>query len=102
MTCDVDVWQECLIEEQPELKGRALATALKKKAREIWSQATREQRLMYERIDIADAALPVGAAVGDKVQHGDDDDDGDDLQDPDFVEKTGVKCTTFQKSIKLF
>ena len=63
MTCDVlrelsastlsarisiDAVQECLKEERADLKGRALSAALKKKAREIWCDATSEQRGLFE------------------------------------------------------
>jgi hypothetical protein len=55
----INALQECLKEEHADLKGRALSAALKKKAREIWSEATSEQRGLFElegNDDIAEVA----------------------------------------------
>ncbi len=74
-----------MLEEQPDLKGRTLSTALKKKAREIWGQATIEQKQMYENDGSADAPLHGGDVAVDGDHH-----DDDDAQDPDFVATKGV------------
>ena len=68
------------------MKGRALSTALKKKAREIWGQATKEQKQLYAEKEDAVAAL----AHGDVDAHGVQEDDEDLVHDPDFVPPSGV------------
>ena len=68
------------------MKGRALSTALKKKAREIWGQATEEQKQLYAEKEDAVAALAQGAVDAQGVEE----DDDDLVHDPDFVSHSGV------------
>ena len=88
--------QECLLEEQCGLKGRALSSALKKKAVEIWGQATCEQKEAYKGGDDGDAARCSSAVVNGTQLNGDDDGDNgencddDDERDPDFKSSSGA------------
>jgi hypothetical protein len=68
------------------LKGRTLSTALKKKAREIWGQATEEQKQLYAEEENAVAGLAHDAVDAQGVQE----DDDDLVRDPDFVSRSGV------------
>ncbi len=65
MTCDISIaLQECIKEERADLKGRALSAALKKKAREIWSEATSEQRGLFELEEDEDTVEAPDSASG--------------------------------------
>ena len=78
------------------MKGRALSTALKKKAREIWGQATKEQKQLYAEKDDAVAALAHGGVDA----HGVQEDDEDLVHDPDFVPPSGVSSIQLPNQTK--
>jgi hypothetical protein len=100
--------QECLLEEQCGLKGRALSAALKKKAVEIWGQATSEQKEAYKGGEVGDAARCSDAVVNGTQLNGDHDgdhddgdgDDDDDELDPDYKASSGA--VLHRKPSKIF